>query len=118
MVIIDLRIVKGDTFPYNFVYKYRDGTPVDLTDFEVYALVKESDTSGVILDEWSVENKKLEIFPKDGRVRIFLRNDQTLYAWNRSVWSLVAKHKYSNYDKTLTKGNIVVIPGGSTWHRP
>lgn len=118
MVNIDLHIVKGDTFQYNFVYKYRDGNPVNLTDFEVYALLKPSDASEIILDEWSVENCKLQKFDEEGRIRIFLRRDQSVYPWNKGVWSLVARHNSNTFDKTLTKGTVFIIPGGNTWHRP
>lgn len=118
MIITDLTIVKGDTFPYNFVYKYRDGRPVNLTSFEVYGLVKSTEASATSLDHWTVENGKLQIFPTEGRVRIYLTPAQTEYEFNTAVWALVVRHESFTFDKTISKGKVIITTGGNRWARP
>lgn len=118
MISVNLKVVKGDVFPYNFSWKYSDGKPVSLVDFELFALIKRSDASSEILDEWTVDNGKIQVLDDGSRCRIYLEPSQTMYDWNSGVWALIVRHKFSSFQKTLVKGSIIVTTGGNLWRRP
>lgn len=108
--IVDLRIVKGDTFPYIFVWRQRDGTPVKLTGCKVTCIVKSATNSANVLEEWTTDNFKVKLDPLIGLIKIDLSPEVTSgYSWNSGTYSVVITFP-DGWTKTLVSGKVLVIP--------